>query len=104
MKRFTFVFLCLSLALPVKAQTRTVADKPLHPNPDRVLKLVEALRIPGDGEGYVLEGIRRLDLDESGFIYANDSWSTARESHLLKFSPEGRFIKDLLRRGLLRRL
>ncbi len=93
MKRFAFILLCLSLAHPGAAQTRAVADKPLHPNPDRVLKLVEVLRIPGDGEGYVLEGIRQLDLDEDGCIYTNDGWTSAKKSHLLKFSREGRFSR-----------
>lgn len=99
MKRLAFFLLGLSLSLSVLAQTRIVADKPLHPHPDRVLKLVEALRIPGDGEGYVLEGVRQLDLDGDGNIYTNDGWTSAQKSHLLKFSREGRFIKDLLHRG-----
>lgn len=99
MKRLALTVIGLSLSLSGGVQTRAVSDKPLHLRPDRTLKLVEVFRIPGDGEGYVLESIRRLDLDENGCIYTNDSWSSAKKSHLLKFSPDGRFIKDLLRRG-----
>jgi hypothetical protein len=99
MGRLAWVVVISALTLPLSAQTRAVSSKPLHPNPDRVLKLVEALRIPGDGEGYVLEGIRQLDLDADGSIYTNDGWTSAQKSHLLKFSRDGRFIKDLLRQG-----
>lgn len=40
-----------------------------------------------------------MEIDDVGNLYINDSYSSARKSHLLKFSPEGRFLKDLYRQG-----
>ena len=74
-------------------------QQPVHPNPGRVLQLVEAMKIKGEGEGYYFEGARDLEIDRAGNLYVCDSWSSARRSHLMKFSPEGRFIKDLYRQG-----
>jgi hypothetical protein len=80
-------------------QMRTNPARPLHPHPDRIIKLSEVMRIPGEGQGYVLQGIRTLDLDDQGRIYVCDSWTSGQRSHLLNFSPDGRFLKDLNRQG-----
>jgi len=80
-------------------QERANPKTPLHPNPGRILKLAEELRIPGEGEGYYFEGARDLKIDSSGNLFICDSWSSARKAHLPKFSPEGKFVKDLYRQG-----
>jgi len=95
MRRSFIAFLMVSGVM----QVRENPQQPVHPNPDRVLKLVEALKIKGEGKGYYFEGARTLEIDPIGNLYACDSWSSARRSHLMKFSPEGRFIKDLYRQG-----
>lgn len=87
------------LALVGFFQERANPKQPLHPNPGRVLKLAEVMRIPGEGEGYYFEGARDLEIDAAGNLYICDSWSSARKAHLLKFSPEGKFVKDLYRQG-----
>jgi hypothetical protein len=87
------------IALFGVSQVRENPGKPIHPDPGRVLKLVEVMRIRGEGEGYFFEGARNLEIDRAGNLYVCDSWSSARKSHLVKFSPEGRFIKDLYRQG-----
>lgn len=66
---------------------------PQNENAGRMLKLKEEFRIGGEGEGYYFNGARELLLDGSGNIYICDSWSTQQRSHLLKFSPEGAFVK-----------
>jgi hypothetical protein len=63
------------------------------------LKLEEEMRIEGEGEDYYLNGARDLQIDKSGNIFICDSWSSSQESHLMKFSLEGRFLKDLYRPG-----
>ena len=73
--------------------------KPEHPDPGRVLKLTEVLRIPGEGEGYYSNGVNKLDSDRQGNIYFHDFWSSNQRVHLLKFSADGRFLGDFCRRG-----
>ncbi len=72
---------------------------PQNKNAGRVLKLEEALRIDGEGENYYYNGVVNLQIDASGNIYINDAWSSNTRAHLVKFSPEGRFLKDLFRQG-----
>jgi hypothetical protein len=99
MKRWipcSLVLLLISSAIP---QVRENPKHPLHPNPGRVLNFVEVLKIKGEGEGYYFEGARDLEIDRAGNLYICDSWSSARKAHLPKFSPEGKFVKDLYRQG-----
>jgi len=99
-KTFIAVFgIGLLAALSGAQQIRTNPARPLHPRPDRSLKLTEVMRIPGEGQGYILEGVRTLDIDSQGGIYVSDSWSSSQRSHLLYFSSDGRFLKDLNRQG-----
>ncbi len=86
-------------ALNVLAVGQELPKKPLHPNPGRALQLEEVLRIKGEGPGYYFEGASGLEIDREGCLYIRDSWSSARPSHLLKFAPDGRFLKDLYRQG-----
>jgi len=73
--------------------------KPLSKNPGRVLKLVEVMRINGEGDGYYYSGANKLKIDNSGNIYISDFWSSRTRSHFLKFSPDGKFLKDLYKQG-----
>lgn len=99
MKKYGLCFLGLIFALWAFPQEKANSALPLHPRPGRVLKVMEVLRIPIEGEGYFYEGARAIEIDKDGNLYINDSWTSARKSHLLKFSPEGRFLKDLYRQG-----
>ena len=73
--------------------------KPLSKNAGRVLKLVEVMRINGEGERYYYSGANTLQIDKSGNIYISDCWSSRQRSHFLKFSPDGKFLKDLYKQG-----
>lgn len=72
---------------------------PQNKNAGRVLNLNETLRIAGDSDDYFYSVIVNLQIDASGNIYINDAWGSFEKSHLLKFSPEGEFLKDLYRQG-----
>ncbi len=73
--------------------------KPQNENAGRVLAIKEEFRIDGQGEGYYFNGAHKLRIDESGNIYICDSWSSQQRSHLLRFSPEGKFLLDLYKQG-----
>ncbi len=91
-----FFFAVLSLsALQIVNNGKTPQNK----NAGRVLNLSEVLRVAGDSDDYFYSGIVNLQIDTSGNIYINDSWGTFSRSHLVKFSPDGRFLKDLYRQG-----
>jgi len=86
----------------VAAYAQEVIDNPKAPqneNSGRVLKLEEEFRIDGEGEGYYHNGARELKIDKPGNIYLCDSWMSGQKAHLLKFSPDGIFLKDLYKQG-----
>jgi hypothetical protein len=99
MKRFipllVFIVLTAVYAQEIIENPRT----PKNDNAGRVLELREEMRIDGEGEGYYYNGASKLRIDNSGNIYIRDSWSSQQRSHLLKFSPDGKFLKDLYRQG-----
>jgi hypothetical protein len=99
MKRIVRI-LFFSIFVAANAQEIVKNPKnPLNENAGRALNLIEVMRIKGDGEGYYYNGAHKLLIDLSGNIYISDSWSTSQRSHLLKFSPEGLFLKDLYKQG-----
>lgn len=57
------------------------------------------MRINGEGDGYYYNGANTLQIDNSGNIYISDFWSSRQRSHFLKFSPDGKFLKDLYKQG-----
>lgn len=93
------MLLCVVLAVAFAQEVIENTKTPLNESAGRVLKLEEEFRIESEGEGYFFDAARKLQLDESGNIYLCDSWSSRQRSHLLKFSPEGKFLKDLKRQG-----
>ncbi|MFH1946372.1 MAG: 6-bladed beta-propeller [Acidobacteriota bacterium] len=72
---------------------------PLNPKGGRVLNIEEVLRIEGEGEGWYHNGASGLDVDRDGNIYIQDAWSSDIPMHFLKFSSDGRFIRDLYKQG-----
>lgn len=91
-----FFFAVLSLSAQ---QILDNGKTPQNKNAGRVLNLNEALRVAGDSDDYFYRGINNLHIDTSGNIYINDSGMSNRSAHLVKFSPEGKFLKDLYRQG-----
>lgn len=99
MKKFVLVLFCVVLIAAFAQEIIKNPDTPQNENAGRVLKLKEEMRIDGEGEDYYHNGARELRIDKSGNIYICDSWSSGKRAHLLKFSPDGRFIKDLYKQG-----
>ena len=75
------------------------SDKPLNENPGRILKLIEALRIKSEGEGYFFNSPRIFQIIADGNLLFCDSWTSRQRAHLMMFSPDGNFLKDFLRVG-----
>ena len=90
--------LLLILCIPLNAEQDILTyDTPQKANSGRILKLKEVMQIEGQGDDYYYSYASKLIIDKSGNIYIRDSWQT--KSHLLKFSPIGKFLKDLYRQG-----
>jgi len=99
MRRKRPTFWLILFALTALAQSQELPEKPLHPNPGRALQLEEVLRIKGEGPKYYFEGVARVEIDREGCLYLSDAWGSSRPSHLLKFAPDGRFLKEFFRPG-----
>ncbi len=99
MKRFIPLLFFLVSVIVYAQQIIENSRKPKNDNAGRVLELKEEMRIDGEGEDYYYNGAIDLQIDNSGNIYICDSGSSQQRSHLLKFSPGGRFIKNLYRQG-----
>ncbi|NTU51145.1 MAG: hypothetical protein HGA94_01725, partial [Candidatus Aminicenantes bacterium] len=67
--------------------------KPLNPQAGRVLKL-EPVFVISDASGeFYFKSTYRFDLDDRGFLFVLD------RDQLLKFSPEGKFVANLFKKG-----
>jgi len=98
MKKVIYILIFFIITSAVPAQHEN-PEEPLNQQAGRVLKLKEEMRIEGVGEGYYFNGVGKLQIDNEGNLYLSDSWSSQQRSHLLKFSPEGKFIMDLYKQG-----
>lgn len=67
--------------------------KPVAKDAGRVLALTEVWRITDDSGEFYLKNPRELRIAEEGSILLHDS------DQLLKFSPEGKFVRSLLKKG-----
>ena len=68
-------------------------EKPLAKNAGRVLKLNEIFRITDEGGQFYFKYPGEMRLSSDGHIFIAD------ENELLKFSPDGKFIKNLFKKG-----
>jgi len=66
---------------------------PSSENAGRTLKLKEILRIKEEGERFYFKQPSSLQVDDEGCIYVAD------ESQFLKFSPDGKFLKNMYKKG-----
>jgi hypothetical protein len=66
---------------------------PLHKDPGRVLKIREKLRIRDNGDRFYFKGPDRPEIGPDGSIYVHEF------GQLLKFSPEGAFLGNLIKPG-----
>ncbi len=81
--------------MPVFAEV-PVIDNPLLPPVQRTLSMAEVWRV-GDGpdEEFVLGVIGQVISDEAGNIYLLDT----QQSEVFKFSPDGKYLKSVSRKG-----
>ena len=68
-------------------------DRPLNPEAGRHLTLTEVFRITDEGGEFYFKHPRDIRIGPGGNIYIAD------EEQLLKFTPEGVFIKNLYKKG-----
>jgi hypothetical protein len=66
---------------------------PLHKDPGRVLKIREKLRIRDTGDRFYFKGPDRPEIGPDGSIFIMD------RGQLLRFSPEGVFLGNLIKPG-----
>jgi len=66
---------------------------PLAKNAGRVLALTEVWRITDDAGDFFLTGANNLQIADNGSIFLAES------KQFLKFSPDGKFVKDLYKKG-----
>ncbi len=95
MKRAAFIVLFLFVFTFV-ALSQTIIEnpeKPLSKNAGRVLKLKEIMRITDEGGEFYFGGPRNVKVTSDGSIFIQD------KEKILKFSPEGEFIKNLYKKG-----
>ena len=95
MKKFIFILFFFLLFLPLIFSQEIIENpkKPLNSNEGRILKLREVLRIKDQGEEFFFKRPQFVKVSEDGFIFLHDS------NQLLKFTPEGQFMKNLLKKG-----
>ena len=94
LKLFTAFSLMLILSLfPPGQSTIENPEKPLNPKAGRIVKLNEILRIDDIGDPYYFRFPRNLRVDSNGSIFVQD------DKQVLRFSPEGKFIRNYIKTG-----
>jgi hypothetical protein len=83
------------LAITILASGQVVENpaKPKTANAGRILQLTEVWKITDDGGEFFFRNPRDLQIAEDGSIFVADA------DQFLKFSPEGKFLKNIFRRG-----
>jgi len=94
MKRTAYILLSLTLAVSGFSQEliRNPA-KPLNPQAGRTLKLEPVFEISDASGEFFFKYPYKFDIDDRGFLYILD------EDQLLKFSPEGKFVRNFYKKG-----
>lgn len=95
MKTFVFILFFFLLFLPLVFSQEIIENpkKPLNPNAGQILKVKEVLRIKDQGEEFFFKRPQFVKVSKDGFIFLHDS------NQFLKFTPEGQFVKNLLKKG-----
>jgi len=95
MKKFVFILFFFLLFFPFVFSQEIIENpkKPLNPHPGRILKLKEVLRIKDQGGVFFFKQPQFPKVSEDGFLFLHDS------NQFLKFTPEGQFVKNLLKKG-----
>ncbi|MGZ5424217.1 MAG: hypothetical protein ACXW2V_06380 [Candidatus Aminicenantales bacterium] len=96
MNRSQAAVLTLLLFWPVSASAQAVIESPSKPvakDAGRVLALTEVWRITDEAGPFFFQYPRDLQIADDGSVFLHDV------NQFLKFSPEGRFLKDLFKKG-----
>ena len=94
MKRYAFLVLLLITFSFISAQEIIEnTEKPLNKDAGRILKLREELRITDESGEFFFKYPSNLKVTSVGSILLQD------EEQLLKFSPEGKFLQNLYKKG-----
>jgi len=94
MKRTAYILLALIMVTSGFSQEliRNPA-KPLNPQAGRILKLEPVFEISDASGEFFFKQPLKYEMDDRGFLYILD------EEQLLKFSPEGKFVKNFYKKG-----
>jgi hypothetical protein len=95
MKKFVFLVFFLLILLLFIASQEIIENpkKPLNPDAGRILELKEVLRISDEGEEFFFKRPQFPKVADNGCIFLHDS------NQFLKFTPEGEYVKNLLKKG-----
>lgn len=85
--------ICIGASICSAQTIKQNSDKPLAKNAGRVLKLQEIWRITDEGGQFYFKYPGQLKIAEDGTIFLVD-WE-----QFLRFSPEGKFLKNLFKKG-----
>ena len=89
----TIFFVFLLPLLPYSQQVVENSETPLAENARRVLRLEEEWRITDEEGDFFFESPGNFKIAPDGSLFIRD------EEQLLKFSPDGKFLKNLFRKG-----
>jgi len=95
MKKIVLFFLSFFIFISA-AISQTIIEnpeKPIGKNAVRVLKLQEVFRITEKSDDFYFKSPRNLKVDSEGSFFLID------ENQILKFSSDGRFLKNLFKKG-----
>ena len=94
MKKIAFIFLALIIAVAGFSQELIRnSNKPLNPQAGRILKLEPVFKISDASGEFFFKHPNKFDMDDRGNLYIRD------EDQLLKFSPEGKFVRNFFKKG-----
>ncbi len=94
MKKPALILLTLIMAVSGLSQELIRnSDKPLNPQAGRILKLEPVYEISDASGEFFFKYPYKFGIDDRGFLYILD------EDQLLKFSPEGKFVRNFYKKG-----
>ncbi len=88
-----FVLFLILIVLWTILFSQEVIENPAMTEEPRVLELIEEFRIRNESGEFYFRGPLHLEIDKDGNLYIGS------EAQLLKFSPDGTFLKNLITKG-----
>jgi hypothetical protein len=91
-----FTFLLVFSSMNLTQEIIENQEKPLSKNASRVIKLQEVFRIKDESGNFYFKSIESYGNLK---VAPDGTFLISEENQLLKFSPQGKFVKNLLRTG-----